>query len=462
MLVAGDLDQQRFGGGRAGSERLIAPLRDVSEDGTSSDILYADGSGKLHGRRAVLSALLPFRGGFWDRLVQRMQWSLFFHEDYHQRLRRAGRTPWFEEIRAYLAQASATVDVFTGRSEQLWSDLNKAPFVRPLGLKRSLSRGWEFMLSVPAYFAGRVVAVTNVGAFMAESAGRFFLWPGYSMAGLFKTASALPSELTPSRAAIGAALPAVSALQETIRGRVWEAIAAQSLLVNPGMPGRGHAILVDGAGATVDAAGDLKLDRAVALTLFQRLRALNDFYDGLSGTDRETLPLHVDLLLPQNLGLDQVQLRAAFKAILQTAGEVYPISEALLDRVVFNVRQVGEADHDAVVSLVREYAHSSLNTQVVTGRQDFWARVQSRVPEASLMIVLAGEIAVELARLEVEVVFTGAAAQALRRWIGEDDYRSLPAEVKDGENFRFKAMQLDPVKDLEDSDKKIRLFNIQA
>jgi len=327
-------------------------------------------------------------------------------------------------------------------------------------LKAGLAGVVSALSHSPQYMAGRVVALTNVGAFVAESAGKWFMWPGQNMASLYKTASSLPVDLIRSTMSPSAPLD-LSALQETVRRNIWKDILGEGVPVNPGTVGHGQALLVDGIDASLEEDGSLKLDRTVALAFFQQLRAVSELYNNLPEADRKKMPLRVDLLLPQELEMSPAELRSAFESILHTAGQLYPISGELLDRVVFNVHPVTANDQGKVVALVRQRAKESLNTQVVTSRMDFWSAVQSQTPEASLMIVLS-RFAVDLARVEVDVVFTGAAAETLRRWIGEEGYKNLPAAVKDGQNLRFKAMQIDPVKDLEDSHEKIRLFSTQA
>ncbi|MBL0348941.1 MAG: hypothetical protein IPP68_01000 [Elusimicrobia bacterium] len=174
-------------------------------------------------------------------------------------------------------------------------------------------------------------------------------------------------------------------------------------------------------------------------------RALLQFLSGIGGrleSDGGRAPVHVELVVGTEApsAAQREQLTAAFRQLAQSGG----VSKDLQDRLTVNV---AHRDPEALKLRLGELALAS-NINVLSGGEEapFWFGLG--VP----LRLFAVRLLEKLTRVEVEVVFTGAEAEAVARLTG-----------RNVENGQLRLNALGRPLDILDADtRKIETFNQQA
>jgi hypothetical protein len=292
-------------------------------------------------------------------------------------------------------------------------------------------------LSVPAFFGGLTSRLSQVSRLASRLPEVLRLRSATSP----ETEPALLQPALPT-----ATVPAADALGNLLS----ETLGGGYLPRSPNLPQGGQLLMVDARGAAVDAAGDLKLDAAVAYTLLQRLQSAAQLVQ-----QGETV--HVVLTLDSGeIRLSPYKTQALFAEMLRHHPEL-PGDLYLSPNFKFETLNLAETGTAGLRNRVA--SAEGMNVQVITNVAGLeWWQAQGL---ASVTFRVARLVAGELARVEVDVVLSGEAAEWLRGLARERGI-ALEGQPAAGE-LRFKAVEtLSPLKRLEDEQQKVTLFNIQA
>jgi hypothetical protein len=413
---------------------------------------FSDEERPLRGRTEVL-ARLP------DAVLR----SLVEHEVGHGLAgRRGGRWGSLrDESRAFLAQALALSDAV-------------APAGRRTGLAglyaEALSRRAAGPAASPA--ATPAAALVRIGAYLSENVLLKIPLIGPSLAEPWRSrwraaaAGSAPAEGQATASATDSPTEGASGAAQALRA-VLESVRGAGLLYSPPAEksSAGRSLFIDARGARlVD--GEWKIDRVVGRALFLQLRSLQELASSLE--EDEPFPVRVDFLADADFGrgLSDEEQAAAWNSLLADLGSLPGVGEDLIRRLrrapfrLTNLR--GEAAPRAVVGrlMAARVAQGYRDIQVVTGDADFWRGL--RVANANIVLLVA--TVRDLVNVSVDVVFTGDSARLLRSYIERlPDGNDVLRRVSDGEDIRFEAVHDAPaLEQLEDEEKRIRLFNIQA
>jgi hypothetical protein len=203
-----------------------------------------------------------------------------------------------------------------------------------------------------------------------------------------------------------------------------------------GMEKNGHAIFLDARGSVLSPNGEFQVDPALGRTLFHQLNALKEAEAGAT--------LSVDLVLSAEARrrFSDADAPRVLEELIQRAG----LKSDLLPRTEFHLTSAEQVVER--VGLLAPQRH----IQVVTDEAGvaFWNRLQ--VP----MALLVARLVSGLMKIEVDVVFTGAEADAL---LSLGNHSGISRE-KDG-SVRLKAIGT-PLQRLDQETRQVTLFNVQA
>jgi hypothetical protein len=272
------------------------------------------------------------------------------------------------------------------------------------------------------------IVLAGVGAAIASGAGA--LGTGAAAAGealptLFAMALVLAMPTRAGEAGAWALSDALRAWFEKGAGLGWPVH----------LPGQGQALMTDlRVGTVVNAAGDVQVDPAVGAAFLRQMRSL------AARLEDDQTPIVVDLVFSdaqfKALDLDEARWAVAFRERLAEAG----IPAHVAKRIKFGL--VGESRVNARLA---ELADMEISVIAPPSAVEFWKGFG--VPVAILAVVLQG-----LANVETEVIFTGAAADAVEKLTG--------LQPKNGE-IRLEKMST-PLESIAEEGRKLLLFNKNA
>ncbi|MGQ0644940.1 MAG: hypothetical protein ACT4O3_05565 [Elusimicrobiota bacterium] len=231
----------------------------------------------------------------------------------------------------------------------------------------------------------------------------------------------------------------------------------------PALQGKkGEAFFIDARGAEIRD-GKLLLDAAVAWTLFQRLAAARDLIS--QGKQAE----FVLVLDSDRVAVTPAQAGKMLESILLHAGPVGReiLDAGLLRRLSFQALNLRQSSEGQLRSRIAASA-KSMNVQILTNPTgvEWWAGLNLPL---SVSLTVARRLAVDLARINVQTVFSGMMAAYFEFWLlelkGRDPELAKLVEdstVRGNGRVTLTAVQSLDAVDLDQDAARIEFIDLQA